>query len=160
MRQPSTLGGTKRPTGLKIIIGYKMIKTPAVLSLALWLTVALRSALHSLQGLASQLETLGPSGARLGAWLATHLSRRVMIGVAVVAWLDVATTTVEVVLLLKGRPAGESMVALGLAVLLVLEMITVTEQPSLVGFIVLSVNAAVVAYMVGRRLRRFRHGIP
>ena len=137
-----------------------MIKTPVILSLALWLTVALPSALNSLHGLATQLHQHGPSGARLGAWLGEHLTRRVMIGVAVVAWLDVVTTTVEIVLLLKGKPSGEWMVSIGLVVLLVLEMISMGQRPSLVGFIVFLVNAAIVAYMVGRRVRQLRHGIP
>ena len=146
--------------GLKIIIGFKMIKTPVMLSLALWLSVAWDSALRSLHGLADQLKEVGPSGARLGAWLAGHLGRRVMIVVAVVAWLDVVTTIVEVALLLKGKASGEWLVTGGLAALLVLETVSVGQRPSLVGFIVLTLNAAVVAYLVGRRVRQSRYGVP
>lgn len=148
----------RRSTGLNTIIGYKLVKVPIVLVLALWLTLARERAARTVQRLAGDLADVGPFGTQLAAWLESHLSPRTVVRGAVVAWLDVAITTVEVALLLRGKAWGEWLVAGSLGVLVVLELGSLERRPSIARLVVVILNGAVVAYLVGQRLRRKRHG--
>src|SRR5262249_5914216 len=69
---------------------------------------------------------------------------------------DFATTTLEAILLLMGKAWGEWLVAIGLAALLIPELLSLEHSPSVTRFVVLLINAAVVAYLATRRLKAAR----
>ena len=141
---------------LKLIIAYKLVKAPIMLALAIWLTVApddaYRFALHIVQ----ELSGASALWAKLGRWIEEHLSTRVIRWGAVLAWFDFAITTLEAILLLMGKAWGEWLVAIGLAALLIPELVSLEHSPSLTRFVVLLINAAVVAYLATRRLKAVR----
>src|SRR5262249_20125901 len=94
--------------------------------------------------------------AKLGRWIEEHLSTRVIRWGAVLAWFDFAITTLEAILLLMGKAWGEWLVAIGLAALLIPELVSLEHSPSLTRVVVLLINAAVVAYLATRRLKAVR----
>jgi uncharacterized membrane protein (DUF2068 family) len=145
-----------RTLGLKLIIGYKLAKLPVMLALAIWLTVAPRSALQLAEQIADQLSTASSLWARLGDWIEHHLSTRIFRWGAVLAWLDAITTGLEAILLLIGKAWGEWLVVVGLTALLVPETLSLQRKPGWMKVCILLVNAAVVVYLAARRLRAAR----
>ena len=147
---------TPRTLGLKLIIAYKLAKVPVMLALAIWLTVAPRSAYQLADQIADQLSTASSAWARLGEWIDQHLSTRLFRWGAVLAWIDAITTGLEAILLLIGKAWGEWLVVFGLTALLVPEVLSLQRKPGWLKVCVLLVNAAVVVYLAGRRLRAAR----
>jgi len=145
-----------RTLGLKLIIGYKLVKAPVMLALAIWLTVAPHSAYQLADQIADQLSTASALWARLGDWIEHHLSTRIFRWGAVLAWLDAITTGLEAILLLIGKAWGEWLVVIGLTVLFVPEVLSLERKPGWVKAGILLVNAAVVAYLGARRFRAAR----
>lgn len=146
----------ERPGGLKLIIAYKCVKAPLVLALALVLTLNPRGALHAVDVVARDLTEGGALFFRLARWLETHVTQRALGRGAILAWLDGITTTLEAFLLWRGHAWGEWLVVAGLAALLPFEAFALEKHPSFTRFGALLVNAAVVAYLVVRRLRTAR----
>jgi len=75
---------------------------------------------------------------------------------AALAWLDGLFTAAEAVLLILRKPWSEWMVAIGLGLLLPFELVSVIRKPSIGKLAVLLINAAVVAYLVRRRINQRR----
>jgi hypothetical protein len=144
---------TRRPTGLRLIIGYKLVKAPTMLVLALWLTLGRDHGNSFVADLASRLAEGGWLLHRIGIWLQLNLSGSVLRGAAVLAWLDSASTSVEAGLLLLGKPWGEWVVTLSIGALLPLEVYWIAHHASWNRIGVLVVNSAVFAYLLSRRLR-------
>ena len=127
-----------------------------MLALAIWLTVAPHEVYRLASRIAHDLAEASYLWFRLGRWLQQHLSMRVLRWGAVLAWLDAATTALEGILLLIGKAWGEWLVSIGLALLLVPEVLSLERRPSWGRFFVLLVNASVVLYLFARRLRALR----
>ncbi len=147
---------TPATTGLKLIIAYKALKAPVMLGVAVWLTVAPSRAYEIVEWAAEELSSANSFWSPLGDWIAQHLSLRTLRGGAALAWLDGLFTAAEAVLLILRKPWGEWMVAIGLGALLPFELISVMRKPSIGKIVVLVINAAVVAYLVRRRLNQRR----
>jgi len=147
---------TPRTLGLKLIIAYKLAKVPVMLALAIWLTVAPRSAYHVAEQIADELSEASSLWARLGEWIELHLSTRLFRWGAVLAWLDALSTGLEAILLLIGKAWGEWLVVVGVSVLLVPEVLSLQRKPGWLKVCILLVNAAVVVYLAARRLRAAR----
>lgn len=146
----------ERPRGLALIITYKCIKAPLVLALALVLTLNPGGALRALEHLARDLSEGGALLARLARFLEAHLTRRALGHGALVAWLDGITTSVEALLLWRGRAWGEWLVVIGLGALVPFELFSLEKHPTWLRLFALVVNAAIVAYLVWLRLRSRR----
>jgi hypothetical protein len=143
----------RRPTGLRLIIGYKLVKAPLMLGLALWLTLWRDHADDFISDLAGRLAEGGWLLHRIGIWLELSVSPGVLKGAALLAWLDTVSTSAEAGLLLLGKPWGEWLVVLGVGALLPLEVYWIAHHPNWSRAGVLGVNAAVFAYLLARRLR-------
>lgn len=147
-----------RPFALRLIIGYKFVKAPLVLLLAVWLTASPRGAEHVASELVRELSEGGALFARLGSWLGLHLSRNDLRHATLLAWGDGLVTLLEGVLLLRGHAWGEWIVVFALAALIPLELISLERHPGPLKLIVLTLNVAIVFYLASRRWReRGRH---
>jgi uncharacterized membrane protein (DUF2068 family) len=147
---------TQRPTALKLIIAYKLVKAPIMLALAIWLTVAPREVYHVAVQIVRELSALSAFWVKLGHWIEEHLSTRLFRWGAVLAWFDFISTSVEAILLLTGKPWGEWIVTIGLASLLIPELLSLEHSPSWTRLAVLLINATVVVYLGTRRFRAMR----
>ncbi len=146
----------RRPLGLRLIIAYKLLKVPAMVGLALALTLA-PVRVHSL--VADFAEELAGGGAlvrRIGEWIHGHVLPA-LVAAKWIAWLDALATLVEVVLLLMGKAWGEWIVVAGLGALIPAELWSM-RKPSVIKLMVLAGNAVIVAYLARRRLRLDRKG--
>ena len=141
----------RRRWAIGLIIAYKFVKAPAMLVLALWLTVAPAAAYQSLGALAHDLAEAGAIWAHAARWLHANLSRSLVTEAAILAWLDGLTTAVEGLLLLRGGAWGEWTVAVGLACLLPLELRSLAHHPSVAKAALLALNAVIVGYLIYRR---------
>ena len=141
-----------RPLGLRMIIGYKTVKVPAMVGLAVWLTFARGGASAEFARLAEHLAEGGWVLHRIGVWLGLYVTPEALKVGAVVAWLDAAATALEVTLLLLGKSWGEWLVVAGLGVLIPLEIYWLTRHATVSRLGILLVNAAVFAYLVRRRV--------
>jgi uncharacterized membrane protein (DUF2068 family) len=142
----------KRELGLRMIIAYKFIKAPIMLILALWLTFAPGAAYRTLDRLAHDLAEGGAAWSHAGAWMQAHLSSGVVARGAMLAWFDSVSTAIEGILLFTGSSWGEWIVAIGLACLIPIELLSLEHRPSAIKLIVLLANAAIVVYLVRRRI--------
>jgi hypothetical protein len=150
----------RREWGLRLIIAYKFVKAPIMLTLALWLTLAPGPAFRTLGRLAHELAEGGIAWARAGAWLQANLTHRVVAEGAVLAWFDSVSTAIEGALLSIGSSWAEWIVAIGLACLLPIEALSLEHRPGLGKFLVLLANAAIVIYLVRRRTLVRHNAIP
>ncbi len=146
----------ERPRALRLIILYKFVKTPIMLVLALWLTVAPNGAFRYLDSIASDLVEAGTTLAKLGAWIHAHLTSSILTRAALLAWLETVVTAVEAVLLLTGSAWAEWIVLVGLASPLPFELVSVDRRPSFTKAVVLAINVAIVFYLARRRIRELR----
>ena len=142
-----------RTAGMKWIIGYKLVKAPIMLGLAVWLTFRGPAALRVAALISHELADAGARWGRLATWLATHVTARTVMVAAAVAWLDAAVTALEGGLLLTGRTWGEWIVLFGMAALLSLEIESLVRRPGSVKALGLVANATIVAYLAWRRMR-------
>lgn len=144
---------TRRPLGLRLILAYKFVKAPVMLVLAVWMTAAPSTVSRSLESLARELAEGGAIWVRVGAWIQSHLTGRVIAEAGALAWLDTVSTAIEGLLLLSGKSWAEWIVILGLAALVPIELLSLEHRPSLGRGTLLLVNAAIVVYLVTRRVR-------
>ena len=142
----------ERPLGLRLIVGYKFAKAFGLLGLALWLTIAPGSAYRSLDSLAREFAEGGFVWAGAGRWIHAHLTGRSIAQGAILAWLDTFVTAAEGALLLSGWPWAEWIVIFWIAALIPVEIVSLVHTPGALRAIILAVNAAVVVYLVRRRL--------
>jgi len=147
---------TPATTGLKVIIAYKVAKVPVMLALSLWLTLAPSKAYHTVAHVAYELSNAGHFFARLGEWIASHLSLGTLRGAALLAWFDTLFTAAEVVLLILRKPWSEWVVAFGLSALLPFEIASLVHRFRFGKLAVFAINAAVVCYLVWRRTHQRR----
>lgn len=161
-REQAAGSAAERPLGLRLIVGYKSLKAIVMFGLATWWSVAPASALRLAEAAATELSAHGATFVRLREWVEQHLSRRVVTGGAILAWADGVATVAEVVLLLLGKPWGEWLVALGIASLLPVELVSMGRRPGYGKLVVLIVNAAIVVYLFRRRIleHRTRKAVP
>jgi uncharacterized membrane protein (DUF2068 family) len=138
---------------MKLIIGYKLVKAPLVLALAVWLTWRGPAALRIATRLAHELAEGGARWERLARWIATHVTAKSISVAAVVAWLDGSVTALEGALLLAGHTWGEWLVLLGMVSLLPLEVDALQRRHSAVRAVGLVANVAIAAYLTWRRVR-------
>ena len=143
-----------RSLGLRIITGYKLAKAPVTLALALWLTIAPRSAIGLAEHTAHQISEGGATLSRLAHWMEHHLTTRFAVDAALIAWVDGVTTSVEGLLLLQGSAWAEWVVVVGLSVLVPFEAVSLEHHPSGIRLAVLTINASIVAYLAWDRLHR------
>ena len=141
-----------RPRGLKAIIAYKFAKAPAMLALAIALTLAPVRSVGVARRLSLELSEAGSLGWRLAHWLEPRLTRGAERKAAALAWLDGASTLVEGLLLVSGSAWGEWIVVGGLGLLVPVEIVALLRHPRPGRALVLLINAAVVAYLVRLRL--------
>lgn len=146
----------RRPWGLRLILLYKFTKGPLMLALAVWLTAAPAAAYHSVEALARELAEAGAVWARAGNWIDAQLTLRVIVGAAILAWLDGISTTIEGVLLWSGKPWAEWIVIMTLALLLPVELASLEHRPGLVKALVLLLNTVIVIYLAHRRIQEQR----
>lgn len=140
--------------GFKLIIAYKFCKAALMFGVALWLTIAPGAAYRTLEGLARELAEGGAVFGRVGHWIQDHLSNSIVIRGAILAWLDGVSSALEGFLLWSGKAWAEWIVILGLACLLPFEIASIEHRPGLIKFVVLGVNALIVAYLTRARLRQ------
>ena len=141
-----------RTLGIRLIITYKFVKATLMLGLALWFSLDAQAAYASGQRIAHELIEARPLLGRLGTWLHENLTQRLIERTALVAWLDGTTTALEGVLLFLGKPWGEWLVALSLALLLPFEGYALWHKPGVGKAILLLLNAAIIVYLVYERL--------
>lgn len=142
----------QRPSGIRLIIVYKLVRAPLMLAVAVWLTVAPGSVHRVVAHLAQELAEAGATWARAGAWLDAHDTSTVTADAAALAWLDTAMTSIEGLLLLSGRPWAEWVVIAGLGALIPLELLSLEHRPAPGKWLVLLVNALIVGYLALRRV--------
>jgi uncharacterized membrane protein (DUF2068 family) len=147
-----------RTPGMKVIIGYKLVKAPLMLVLAIWLTFRGPSALRVADAIARELADAGARWERLAQWISVHVTARAVAVAAVVAWLDAVVTALEGALLLTGRTWGEWIVLFGIAALLPLEIEALVRHPGPFKALGLVANAVIVAYLAWRRTSQARNG--
>ena len=131
-----------------------------MLGIAVWLTVAPSHAYEIFAWVAEELSSANSFWSPLGDWIGNHLSPRTLRGGAALAWLDGLFTAAEAVLLILRKPWSEWMVAVGLGALLPFELISLVRKPSIGKLAVLLINAAVVAYLVWRRINQRQLPLP
>ena len=141
-----------RTLGIRLIITYKFVKAVLMIGLAFWFTFDAQAAYAFGQRIAHELVESRPALVHLGEWLHTHLTERIIERSALIAWLDGLATGTEGVLLLLGKPWGEWLVALSVALLLPFELYALVHHPSVVKVIVLLLNAAIATYLIYERL--------
>jgi hypothetical protein len=149
----------RQSAGFKLIIGYKFVKAAVMFGVALWLTTAPGSAFRMLNLVARDLAEGGAAFARLGHWLQIHLSSNVVVRGAQLAWLDSVSSAVEGFLLLSGKTWAQWVVIVGLACLIPFEILSIEHRPGIAKFVVLGVNAAIVAYLAWVQVRKARAAI-
>ena len=146
----------RRPLGLKAILAYKFAMAPVMLGLGLVLVLAPAHSLEFAHRITGQISELGSLGWRAARALEPWLTPRAEHGAAVVAGLDGLLSLAEGLLLLSGRTWGEWIVIAGVGALLPIEAVSLARHPRIGRAAVLLVNAAVVAYLVRRRLKHVR----
>ena len=122
-----------------------------MLGLAIWLTFGGAGAWAT--QVARHLAEGGRLWHWLGEWLQLNLTGSVVHGAALLSWLDAAATSLEVTLLLLGHAWGEWLVVAGIGVLIPAEVVWIIRHATWGRLGVLAVNAAVLAYLLRRRLR-------
>jgi hypothetical protein len=147
-----TASPQRRRPGLGWIIAYKLTLAPVTLGLAVWLTLSPSNAFASLARLAHQLAEAGPLWARLAHWANARLSVHFLSEAAIFAWLGGLSTAVEGLLLLRGGVWAEWIVAIGLALLVPLELFALIRHPAPAKAILLAGNVIIVTYLVHGRL--------
>jgi uncharacterized membrane protein (DUF2068 family) len=147
---------TRRPFALKAILAYKFALAPVMLALGVVLVIAPAHSLQLAHLITAQISELGSLGWRAARALEPHLTPRAEHRAAVVAWLDGLLSLVQGLLLLSGKTWGEWIVIAGLGALLPIEAVSLARDPRIGRAAVLLVNAAVVAYLVRRRLKAVR----
>lgn len=145
-----------RPSGIKIIIAYKLAKAPLVLALAIWLTSRPHAALDAAAEIARELAEGGATWDRTASWITTHVTVANIDRAAFVAWLDAVSTSVEGILLLIGKSWGEWIVVVGLAAILPIEIASLARHAGVIKVIILAANGAIVAFLLGRRVTALR----
>lgn len=147
-----------RPVGLRLVIGYKLVKALLVLGVATFLTLEPREAARAAIAFAHELMESGAFLSRAGRWLGLHVSRKDLHHAAALAWLDGTTTLAEAWLLFRGKPWGEWLVVLTLAALVPFEAVSLERHPGPIKGLGMALNVAVVAYLAMRRIRARRRG--
>ena len=147
-----------RPLGLRLIIGYKIVKAVLVLAVAAYLTASSALAYREARHLVALLAEHGGFMHRLAIWLDVHVTQSALGTVRVLALLDGITTTVEAALLWSGKTWGEWLVIAGLATLLPFEAHSLWLHRHLGHVVVLIANTAIVIYLVVRRYLEHRTG--
>jgi uncharacterized membrane protein (DUF2068 family) len=142
-----------RPRGLRLIIGYKLVKAPFMLTLGLILLLRSDASMAWLEHLAFSLASGGGYLHLLGVWLEAHLGMTVFRGARWVILLDGVSTGIEAALLLSGKSWGEWLVVAGVSVLIPAEVYSLLQHFTWLRVGVLLVNLAVVVYLVRRRVR-------
>jgi uncharacterized membrane protein (DUF2068 family) len=122
------------------------------------LVVAPARALQVAQRITAEISESGSLGWRAARALEPHLTPRTEHRAAIVAWLDGLLTLTEGLLLLSGKAWGEWIVIAALGALLPIEAVSLARRPRIGRAAVLLVNAAVVAYLVRRRLKNAHAG--
>ena len=154
---PCRMPLSARPLGLRLIIGYKVIKAVLMLGLALTLTLEPAKAGALVEQLVHELSQGGAFLRRIAEWLQSKGPATLVADTRLVAWLDGTSTALEGGLLLSGKSWGEWVVIAGLAVLIPAELVSLERHPSLAKVAVIAVNAAIVAYLIHLRLKSRHH---
>jgi uncharacterized membrane protein (DUF2068 family) len=141
-----------RPRALRLIIGYKLVKAPIALLLAGYLAFEPSFALHETLRLSHDLSEGGALLKQLAGLIDRAATAHALSRAAQLAALDGLTTALEAFLLWRGKPWGEWIVVLGLALLLPLESVALLRRPSVLRGVVLTLNLAIVAYLARRRV--------
>lgn len=141
---------------MRLIIAYKVIKAPVMLGIALWLTLAPDRAMGLAVRLVDVLHEHGGLWFRIARWVEPHLTFHALDAARVLAWLDGVFTSAEATLLWLGKPWGEWLVVVGLALLLPFEVRGLLEHHRLERLGVLALNIVVVVYLARRRLEQAR----
>jgi uncharacterized membrane protein (DUF2068 family) len=151
--------GHSRPPGLQAIIAYKAAKAALWIALATTLLVCVHFGLTG----AFQLAIVRIQTHLTHAW-AIELADRIVgavtprnIDLAVIALLaDAASSVVEAYALFHGKPWGEWLVVVGTAALLPFEVVSLLRHLRISRVLLLTINLAVLAYLVGMIVRRRR----
>jgi uncharacterized membrane protein (DUF2068 family) len=128
------------------------VKAPVALLLAAYLAFEPSFALHETLRLSHDLSEGGALLKQLAAWIDRTATAHALSRAALLAALDGLTTALEAFLLWRGKPWGEWLVVLGLALLLPLEARALLRHSSVLRALVLTLNLAIVAYLTRRRI--------
>ncbi len=101
-----------------MIIAYKFAKAPAMLALAVWLSVARVAPFTSVSGWCWSSRRAAVTLGAAGALDEPIPHAALAIDAAVLAWIDGLSTALEAALLWRGSAWGEWFVVLAIAVLL------------------------------------------
>jgi uncharacterized membrane protein (DUF2068 family) len=146
----------ERPAGLRAIIAYKLVKTPLMVSLALFMTLAPLKTDHLVVRLTHELAGGSALFRHLAHWREAHVTLTVLARARALAWMDAAFTLLEAVLLIRGKSWGEWLVVIGLGLACVFELVSIERHFTLLKGIVFVLNVAIVLYLVRLRLRSVR----
>ena len=152
----TTEPAAERPLALRIIIIYKVVKSAAVLGLALALTLASGYAFTQIRHLTRNLLEHHGLLHEAALWMQNHLTISTVKTVRVLAWLDGLTTALEAGLLISGKTWGEWLVVAGLAALLPFEVQAAIRHGHAAHYVVLIANTAIVIYLVQRQLLKHK----
>ncbi len=141
---------------MKLIIAYKLGRALLAAGLAVWVIRWPDGAMNIVARFASELSDTHSILSRLGAWIQARLSPSRERTTALLLSLDAAASCVEGLLLLSGRPWAEWVVVGSLGLLIPFELLTLEARPSVLKLVVVTVNVAVVGYLVRERLRARR----
>lgn len=136
---------------MKLIIAYKLIKAIAGGSLVVWITLWQQGATDVVERFATDLSHTHAIWSRAGEWLQANISPSTERTVAMLLLLDATTTGLEGVLLLSGRAWAEWVVVFSVGLFVPLELVSLDHKPSALKLVVLSINVAMVVYLVMRR---------
>lgn len=141
-----------RPRAMRVLIVYKAVKAPAMLALALLLTLVPGKVERAAEWLALEVSDRPSLFGAIGAAMERHVTPSVVGAAAVLAWLDAASTAVEGVLLWFGRPWGEWIVVVAVGALLPVELFELARRVTPLRGAVFLVNVLIVAYLAWRRI--------
>jgi uncharacterized membrane protein (DUF2068 family) len=148
------------PTGLRLIVAYKLGKAvlQGVAALALWLAVRAGFAdtlAHAAVAFADH--TVHPLLVRLARWLGMVITPRHLHIVALLLAGDALVSATEGWTLRRGYPWGRWLVLVTTGSLLPLELYEIIHRPRPARIIVLLINAAIVLYLLTLARRSRAH---
>ncbi len=142
-----------RQRGLQLIIFYKLIKAPVMLSIAAMLIFRADVSRVWLNRWALDLASGTGYLHAIGTWLQASLGHRVFGTIRWLALADGLSSLLEAILLMTGKSWGEWLVVVGVSVLIPAEIHALFHHFSWVRLGILLINLAVAVYLVWLRLR-------
>jgi uncharacterized membrane protein (DUF2068 family) len=145
------------PTGVRVIVGYKLGKAVLELAAALSLWLAVRAGLADAlahAAIAFGDHTVHPLLVRLARWLGMVITPGHLHVLALLLGGDALVSATEGWVLRQGYPWGRWLVLVTTGSLLPLELYEIIHRPRVARTVVLLINAAIVIYLARRSSTR------